>query len=339
MADVLNFNVNRVFDINGDPVPGAKAYFFNAGTTSAREVYADPDGAVPHPTPLVADSEGVFPPVYSTGGNGVSVQITDEDDVMLDGYPMPLVIRVPGEGFNASSVAFNPTGDIPSTNVQAAIERVQANLVAPLAAFGLGVTGNGPLLTNINALDIPSGMYRYEASTAGTFPPGVTNTNGGVITIWRRSNDSAIMLLYKADTNTVYMRRQDSTGFVAWVQVYYVTSTPDQARAGTDNTTHMSPLGVEQHMLANDLGQGQTRQNVKANRVDGTWYTNNTGRPITVNVVFSSDGSYLRVSPNGGTTSIVVGGAGPARGSSASVVVYNGESYMATNTEAWVELR
>ena len=46
----------------------------------------------------------------------------------------------------------------------------------------------------------------------------------------------------------------------------------------------MTPLRTEQHTVANDLGWGQTWQDVKASRVSGTDYTNTTGRPIYVSV-------------------------------------------------------
>jgi hypothetical protein len=57
-----------------------------------------------------------------------------------------------------------------------------------------------------------------------------------------------------------------------------IISTLAQAEAGTDNTTAMSPLRVEQHMLANALGVDQTWQLVS--RSAGVWYQNTTGKPI-----------------------------------------------------------
>lgn len=245
MADVLNFTVNRAFDINGDPAPGAQAFFFDAGTSNPRTVFADAEGSIPHPSPLIANGEGVFPPVFSSGGGGVSVEMMDEDGVMLDGYPMPLAVRVPGEGFNASGIAFSPTGDIPATNVQDAIEKVQDNLIEPLADYGLGVTGNGPPIANINATDTPSGMYAYTTGTLGTFPAGVTAANGGVVTLWRRTNASAVMTLRPANTNAVYERRMEGSTWQPWYQGSVNYATGEQARLGTSLDTVINPSNLK----------------------------------------------------------------------------------------------
>lgn len=259
MADVLNFNVNRVWDINGDPVPFAQARFYNAGTSSVRQVYADQDGSVPHPSPLVADSEGVFPPVYTTGGEGVSVEITDEDGVMLDGYPVALAIRVPGDGFSASSIGFSPTGDIAATNVQAAIEQVQENLVAPLADYGLGVTGNGPLIANIDASDIPSGIYRYETTSTGTFPPGINAADGGTFTVWRRNNSSANMVVYPSSGASSFHRALVNGTWSAYTPVGRPTATAAQALAGTDDIAVVTPAKMKD-AVRGALGATGTQQ-------------------------------------------------------------------------------
>src|ERR1043165_6507765 len=245
MADVLNFTVNRAFDINGDPAPGAQAFFFDAGTSNPRTVFADPEGSIPHPSPLVANSEGVFPPVYSSGGSGVSVEMLDEDGVMLDGYPLPLAVRVPGEGFNASGISFSPTGDIPATNVQEAIEKVQENLVEPLSDYGLGVTGNAPLIANLDASDIPSGMYRYEGSTSGTFPVGVSASDGGEVAIWRRNNANAVMFLAPAAQDAMPMRRLVGGSWIAWQNGISATASDAEARAGASKNRSMTPYATE----------------------------------------------------------------------------------------------
>lgn len=299
MADVLNFTVNRAFDINGDPAPGAQAFFFDAGTSNPRTVFADPEGTIPHPSPLVADSEGVFPPVYSSGGSGVAVEMMDEDGVMLDGYPMPLAVQVPSEGFNASGIAFAPTGDIPANNVQEAIERVQENLIEPLASYGLGVTGNAPLLANLDAIDIPSGMYRYDNSTIGTFPAGVSAANGGVVTFWRRDNASGVMTLFRADQDGMFMRRLSAGSPQVWVQVYVPFATTAQATAGTSNAVTMSPATTKSAIESGKL--------VTAGAVGSTAYLVNRSN-ATVNYGGTRNGSDLSPSANNTSSSATLSG-------------------------------
>jgi hypothetical protein len=72
-----------------------------------------------------------------------------------------------------------------------------------------------------------------------------------------------------------------------------------QAEAGTDNTTVMTPLRTEQHMIANDVGQGQTWQTVT--RTSGVSYQNLTGKPIQVAIGANNTAVNFEVSTNGST--------------------------------------
>ena len=49
---------------DGSPYPSAKAYFYLTGTTTLTDVYQDSDLVTPHANPVVADSSGVFAPIY-----------------------------------------------------------------------------------------------------------------------------------------------------------------------------------------------------------------------------------------------------------------------------------
>ena len=53
-----------VFDGNGRIAPGAKAYFYEAGTTTARVVYSDASLSTPHTQPVETDSAGRWPRVF-----------------------------------------------------------------------------------------------------------------------------------------------------------------------------------------------------------------------------------------------------------------------------------
>ena len=87
------------------------------------------------------------------------------------------------------------------------------------------------------------------------------------------------------------------------------------------------------------IGVGQTWQDVKASRVLGTSYTNNTGKPIMVNVAFSTSAV---VSVMVGTVQVgrTVGIAGDTN--TISTIVPNNTTYKAVGTgqvESWSELR
>lgn len=45
-------------------IPGAKLYFTQTGTTTPQNTYQDIDLTTPHANPVVADANGVFPPIY-----------------------------------------------------------------------------------------------------------------------------------------------------------------------------------------------------------------------------------------------------------------------------------
>lgn len=143
MADQIRFTPVQVFDANGDPVPGAKAHFYQTGTTTPLTVYSDEALTTAHPVPLVADAQGVFPAVFFNGSTGVKVDVTDTGDVRLDGYPIdPATLHSGGKG--ASTISFSATAENPSTNVQDAIEHASelVNDTTPQLGGDLDANGN-----------------------------------------------------------------------------------------------------------------------------------------------------------------------------------------------------
>jgi hypothetical protein len=75
-------------------------------------------------------------------------------------------------------------------------------------------------------------------------------------------------------------------------------ATGTEAEAGAAAGKLMDALRVEQHMLANALGWGQTWQSPA--RAANTIYTNGTSRPIMVSLGLSSaTARYVQVSPDG----------------------------------------
>lgn len=143
MSDQLEFNRLTAFDSAGDPVSGAKAYFYQTGTTTPVTVYSDTALSVAHASPLVADSSGVFAPVYYGSATAVKVVVTNASDVTL--YTIDPVRKVSGSASAATNITFAPTSEIAETNVQAAIEAVQEN--ATLNFNVISKTANYTVLT------------------------------------------------------------------------------------------------------------------------------------------------------------------------------------------------
>lgn len=80
----------RAVDANGDPVSGAKLYFYLPNTTTALTTYQDSGGVTQHPSPIIADSNGYFGDIFGTF-NQYKVLITTSADVDLPGYPLDYI--------------------------------------------------------------------------------------------------------------------------------------------------------------------------------------------------------------------------------------------------------
>lgn len=72
------------YDESGNPLVGAKAYFFDVGTTTPMLVYTDPAFSIPHDHPVVANGRGAWPAVFIEEGKTYRLRITEANDVTLD---------------------------------------------------------------------------------------------------------------------------------------------------------------------------------------------------------------------------------------------------------------
>ena len=166
----------------------------------------------------------------------------------------------------------------------------------------------------------------------------------------------ANMIWYDTTNNQIKKRNEANS---AWITLGTIdegagTFTPSgeralasqaQAEAGTDNTTIMTPLRVEQHMTANAIGWGQTWQSVTGSRANNTSYQNTTGRPISVSVSATSGTAgtvtMFQVSSDNITWITVVSRSDTALNNS-SIVVPNTWYYRLQNCTiitTWAELR
>lgn len=132
MADIAIQPIWQVLDGNGNPYPAARATFFLSGTSTPLTVYTDIGLTVAHPVPVVADANGVFPPVYLGSAAAKAVITTSTGAAIKTVDPVP---KTTASSTGAAQVSFAPTAAIPSTTVQAAIEQVQANLEGSSTAF------------------------------------------------------------------------------------------------------------------------------------------------------------------------------------------------------------
>lgn len=167
----------------------------------------------------------------------------------------------------------------------------------------------------------------------------------------------ANMIWYDTANNQLKKRNEADSGWITLgtIDEGLGTFTPSgeralatqvQAEVGTDNTTLMTPLRTEEHMLANALGWTQTWQNVIGSRAVSTSYQNTTGRPIQVNIDANSTvstGRDIQVSTDNVNWVKVSQTNGSAGGFvSSAVIVPNGHYYRvngAATLKVWAELR
>src|SRR6185369_2909144 len=83
---------------------GAKAFFFQGGTTSPLTVYRDAGESSAHPIPVVADANGRWPDVFVHYTVSYDFQVKSKDDVQITftlGVPNPnpvdLTVVIPPE--------------------------------------------------------------------------------------------------------------------------------------------------------------------------------------------------------------------------------------------------
>jgi hypothetical protein len=98
------------FNNAGTRAPGAKVYFFEAGTTTPRTSYADAALATPHTHPVLADGNGRFPAIFLDYGDYRERVRSAGDTTLWDTDSIPNAAPVdPGEGVDADAIF--QTGD------------------------------------------------------------------------------------------------------------------------------------------------------------------------------------------------------------------------------------
>ena len=77
MANLFQPSLAPALDSDGDPISGAKLWFYLPGTTTPTAVYTSFAGTTEHSNPVVADSAGRFDPVYLEADTNYRIRLTD----------------------------------------------------------------------------------------------------------------------------------------------------------------------------------------------------------------------------------------------------------------------
>lgn len=179
----------------------------------------------------------------------------------------------------------------------------------------------------------------------------VTYTN--VATTVASSTGTNAVITAASSTESGVMTSADKIkldGVATGAQVNPAITSQTQAEAGTDNTTMMTPLRVEQHMVGNILGWGQTWQDLSGSRTHTTSYQNTTTRPIGISAALENgDNHIFQISTdntNWVTAASFTRDVGGTRPMNVNLVIPSGHYYRwslsTTNSpviRAWSELR
>lgn len=124
----------RKFDLNIKSLPGARFYFFQNGTTTHKSVFQDKAGTIAHDNPVIADSNGSFPPIFLDGL--YRVELRSNANIVQPGWPIDNV------GQDSAIVPFGPYSDIVSYNTGEVVTGSNGNWYRSIVNGNLG---NNPI--------------------------------------------------------------------------------------------------------------------------------------------------------------------------------------------------
>ena len=254
-----------------------------------------------------------------------------------------------------------PSAWLDSSDKQTSTTDITAGALMSVGAFGLGISGSYTTL-NLNTLDYTCfvNVYGTEADAATYNWPqtglvSTTPVHYAVTTVAAPTGNRIAQYATECYETVpgvrTWVRSKHDTVWTAWVELCITVSpaltgipTAPTASAGT-NTTQLANTAFVKAAVddAPMVGVGQTWQDVSGSRSASTNYTNNTGKPIMVNIIWyeTNNGTGSMVCDGVTVASRKNSGSGPDI-VNASMIVPNGRVYSATSSNGfknWVELR
>jgi hypothetical protein len=160
MATRFTFPIEQAFDANGDPLPGAKLYFYVTATSTPLDTYSDNGLTTPNTNPVEADSAGRFGAIFLSDAD-YKVILTDEDDVTIWTQDP---VRGPA---GASEATQNQVDARTASNVYVSPRRL---------ADGLGLQGSS--IASASALTLPD-IGDYFTVTGTTAITSISTRRAG----------------------------------------------------------------------------------------------------------------------------------------------------------------
>lgn len=204
----------------GTTYPGAKLYFYTTGTSTPKTVYSDPDLDPGHAlsNPVVADADGMFPPIYMAAGDYKAILKTSADVTLETVDPLPGLgaadtLRSRGSLLTRDATGYDElligaSGKVLTSN---GVDVLWSTPVSPRSAVqGLTYANNGTDATN--DIDIATGSA-MDATNAVMMVLGsaltkrldaawaVGNNQGGLDTGSIADTDYFVWLINRPDTD------------------------------------------------------------------------------------------------------------------------------------------
>lgn len=195
--------LERALDANGNALSGALAYSYLENTTTDETLYADVLLTTPHAQPIVADSEGRFPQAFH--GGSVRLKIVYQTAGAVEIETQNPAQTVAYDSSSASSIGFTPTGAVPKSNVQEAIEHVSAQITNTTdnAQTIVGTAGS----SNAYTLTAASAISAYAAGQE--FLIRINHENTGAATLNIDGLGAKALQKYDASGSVVAMASGD----------------------------------------------------------------------------------------------------------------------------------
>jgi len=183
MANLWPLSLVRALDGNGNPINGAKMYFYATGTTTPATFYLDGAGLIAGSNPLVSDSAGMFAPVFLDVGQNYRVVLNSADDAATYFDVDPVVPSTSGgSGYtdenarDAIGAALRGTGinivvNDGADTITIVLDTAHANSWSAKQDFGAGADitpATAPSTTEAGYLGAPQNLQNADYTTSMT---------------------------------------------------------------------------------------------------------------------------------------------------------------------------
>jgi len=224
---LLNTPVVQFVDADGLPLAFAKAYFYQSGTTTPVDTYADADMTEVHTFPVVADSQGLFPSIYYDGSELVRMKlVTATGDLampLLDVDPVNQLFTVfaanIADGAIEEKLGYTPVD--PATAVFTANARLDFE-PAELNPDDVGFRGNPVTIKNVeHTFELADSQRLLVKDDTGDYIwtiPADTFPIGHYFELWM-ANTGEVTL--ERDTGVALRAADNSTDENKVLQPYY----------------------------------------------------------------------------------------------------------------------